>query len=49
MYIKNYAFLIRMRYDGAALAPIWCVQMPGYEFGEKQKNGNPVLDSPEKV
>jgi hypothetical protein len=37
-----------MRYDGAALAPPWCVQKPEYEFGEKQKNGNPVLDVPEK-
>jgi hypothetical protein len=35
------------------MAQLWhhhgAFRKPGYEFGEKQKNGNPVLDVPENV
>jgi hypothetical protein len=50
MYIKNYAFLMWMRYDGAALAPSWCVPKARIRiWGEAKRNGNPALDVPEKV
>jgi hypothetical protein len=40
MYIKNYAMLMRMRYDGAALAPSWCGSKPRILFwGEAPEIG----------
>jgi hypothetical protein len=50
MYIKNYAFLICLRYDGAALAPPWCVSKARIQiWGAAQKIGHPAMDMPEKI
>jgi hypothetical protein len=49
MYIKNYALLMRMRYDGAALAPQWCVAKGPDTYLGRSKKSVIQLGLPEKI